>query len=66
MDGDVDTCSFTPKTPDQRWWQVHLRERSNIEAVAVAISTGSFQKFTIFVIDLLEGNKALYLSLIHI
>lgn len=59
-DGDLDTCSFTPRTTEQRWWQVHLSHPSNIEAVAVAISPGSFQKFTIFVIELLEGNKALY------
>ena len=22
VDNNADTCSFTPKTADQRWWQV--------------------------------------------
>ena len=33
-----------------RWWQVHLGDAINVQAVAISISPGSFQKFTIFVI----------------
>ena len=29
-------------------------------AVAVTMSPGSYQHFTIFVVELLEGNKAMY------
>merc|ERR1712130_551830 len=61
VDGEENsTCSFTPRTPDQRWWQVQLKEAINIESVAVAINAKTFQKFTIFVIELLEDSKALY------
>jgi len=59
VDGDMDTCSFTEANQDQRWWQTQIRD-TVVESVAVAISPGSFQHFTIFVIELLEGNKALY------
>ena len=24
MDGDEETCSFTPRTLDQRWWQIQI------------------------------------------
>ena len=40
--------------------QVQLRAPVNIEAVAVSIQSDSFQHFTIFVIELLKNNKALY------
>ena len=59
VDGDLETCSFTPRTLDQRWWQIQLKA-TVVQSVAVAISPGSFQHFTIFVIELMEGNKALY------
>jgi len=59
VDGDEETCSFTPRTLDQRWWQIQI-EATVVQSVAVAISPGSFQHFTIFVIELMEGNKALY------
>jgi len=30
VDGEENsTCSFTPRTPDQRWWQVQLKEAIN-------------------------------------
>ena len=40
--------------------QVQLRQSSNIEAVAVSTKSNSLQNFTIFVIELLEDDKALY------
>ena len=55
----MDTCSFTPATHDQRWWQIQIKN-TVVDSVAVSISPGSFQHFTIFVIQLLEGSKALY------
>lgn len=40
--------------------QVQLRSQASIESVAVTINSDGFQHFTIFVIELLHGNKALY------
>ena len=60
VDGDPESCSFTPRSTEQRWWQVHLGNAVSVQAVAVTITPGAFQKFTIFVIELLEGNKAMY------
>ena len=40
--------------------QVQLRAPATVESVAVTINSDSFQHFTIFVIELLHGNKALY------
>ena len=37
-----------------------LKSPVNIESVAVTINSDTFQHFTIFVIELLEGSKALY------
>ena len=66
VDSDPDTCAFTPRSAELRWWQVHLAGRSGeeeeedgqpshteavlIESVAVTISPGTYQRFTIFVI----------------
>ena len=55
MDGDPDSCSFTPRSPEQRWWQVHLGDAVTIQAVAVTISPGAYQQFTIFVIGEFPG-----------
>ncbi|XP_063849030.1 LOW QUALITY PROTEIN: uncharacterized protein LOC135093582 [Scylla paramamosain] len=60
VDGNSDTCSFTPRGPDPRWWQVHLGHKFNVITVGVTISPGSVQEFTIYVIELLTDNKALY------
>ena len=54
VDSDPDTCSFTPRSTEQRWWQVHLDNAAAVQAVAVTISPGSYQKFTIFVIGKLH------------
>ncbi|XP_059089371.1 uncharacterized protein LOC131885361 isoform X1 [Tigriopus californicus] len=60
VDGDPNTCSFTPQSEVQRWWKVHLIGTPPIGAVAVTISPGTFQQFTIFVVELMDGNKAMY------
>ena len=40
--------------------QVHLAGSPRVGSVAITISPGSYQHFTIFVVELLEGNKAMY------
>lgn len=69
MDGDPETCAFTPRSSELRWWQVHLagleesqddkekKESVVIESVAVTISPGTYQRFTIFVIGELRTLK---------
>ena len=39
---------------------MQLRAAVNIEAIAVSMNSDTAQHFTIFVIELLEGAKALY------
>ena len=39
---------------------MELLSPATVESVAVTINSDSFQHFTIFVIELLQGNKALY------
>ncbi|XP_071750190.1 uncharacterized protein [Lepeophtheirus salmonis] len=60
VDSLTSSCSFTPRSSETRWWQVHLGKSHVIESVAITISPGSYQRFTIFVIELMEGNKAMY------
>ena len=55
---DLSTCSSTTTT-GQRWWQV-VMETTVVESVTVTLGPESPQHFTIFVIQLMEGNKALY------
>ncbi len=50
VDEDATTCSFTPKSRSQRWWQVALDEPVTVQAVAVTITEGSYQHFTLFVV----------------
>ena len=50
VDANADTCSFTPRSNEQRWWQVHLGDKIKVQTVAITISPGSYQKFTIFII----------------
>lgn len=57
VDADPDSCSFTPRSPEQRWWQVHLGDAVTIQSVAVTISPGAYQHFTIFVIGKLKQTK---------
>ena len=42
VDGNPDTCSFTPRGPDSRWWQVHLGHKFNVMSVGVTISPGIY------------------------
>ena len=56
---DLNTCTFSPVSTDQRWWQVQI-PHTTIESVAVSITPSSSQRFTIFIIELVEGRKALY------
>ncbi|KAK8730890.1 hypothetical protein OTU49_007682, partial [Cherax quadricarinatus] len=37
VDGNPDTCSFTPRGPEPRWWQVHLGHKFNVISVGVTI-----------------------------
>ena len=60
MDGDQDTCSVTPRTPELRWWQVKLSSPELIQAVSVTIKSDNKQHFSIFVIEILDGSNALY------
>ena len=61
VDGDQDTCSVTPRTPELRWWQVKLSSPELIQAVSVTIKSYNKQHFSIFVIEiLLDGSNALY------
>ena len=55
---DLNTCTYTPATTEQRYWQVQV-EHTTIESVAGSITPSSHQQFTIFVIELV-GSKALY------
>lgn len=49
VDGNTETCSFTPRTSEQRWWQVDLTVDQHIGSVALVISQGSKKKiFKIF------------------
>jgi hypothetical protein len=50
VDADPSSCSFTPKSRGQRWWQVELNDIFIVQAVAVTVGKGSYQQFTIFVI----------------
>lgn len=60
VDGHLDTCSFTPRSLDRRWWQVHLPETYTIAAVAISISTGLSHKFTVFVVHMGTSGKLVY------
>ncbi|KAG7162952.1 Sushi, von Willebrand factor type A, EGF and pentraxin domain-containing protein 1-like 2, partial [Homarus americanus] len=58
VDGNPDTCSFTPRGPQPRWWQVHLGHKFNVISVGVTISPGSVQEFTIY--GVFQTHKALF------
>jgi len=59
VDGDTKTCSFTTASTDQRWWMTQIK-KTVVHSVEVAITPGSQQNFTIFVVQLLEGSKTVY------
>jgi len=61
VDGDPNTCSFTSREQgEQRWWQVQLKNHPLVEYVWVTMSPGAYQKFAIFVVEILDGNTAEY------
>ena len=76
VDGDPNTCSFTSRQEGQRWWrvsldttpsnilhcslQVQLSSHPVVAAVWVTMSPGAYQKFAIFVVEILDGNTAEY------
>ncbi|XP_068082212.1 uncharacterized protein [Anabrus simplex] len=60
VDGNPETCSYTPRTSEQRWWQVDLGTDHHVGSVALVINKDIYQEFTIFVIQLLSKSEALY------
>lgn len=60
VDGDPNTCSFTSREESPRWWQVSLNSHPTVASVWVTMSPGAFQKFAIFVVEILDGNTAEY------
>ena len=56
MDADPDTCSFSPRSSEQHWWQVTLAETFTIQSVAVSLTPETEQAYTIFVIGM-KGNS---------
>ena len=59
IDGDQTTCARTPRTETQRWWQVALRKKASVRTVRI-VTEGQVPALTVFVIELLEGNRTLY------
>ncbi|CAG0882100.1 unnamed protein product [Darwinula stevensoni] len=48
VDGDPETCSYTPRDTDSsRWWQVNLGRRYNIASVGIRINRGIYSCFLI-------------------
>lgn len=40
VDGDGSTCSVTPRTSEQRWWQVDLEQETAVGAVSLQLGQG--------------------------
>ena len=75
VDSDPDTCSFTPRSSEQRWWQVHLGDAINVQVplnhfstlqIKYVLSSYALQNLILFFI-LGCGNKHIsrILSEIH-
>ena len=73
IDGDSGTCARTPRTAAQRWWQVAFTRKALVRTVRIVTDgqvffSSSFfillffqvPALTVFVIELLEGNRTLY------
>ena len=72
IDGDSGTCARTPRTAAQRWWQVAFTRKASVRTVRIVTDGQVFCLFflfyffsqvpalTVFVIELLEGNRTLY------
>ena len=57
---DASTCSLTPASPDQRWWQVQVRPSLVSRVLVLARAPASVASLSVFVIELLPGTKAEY------
>ncbi|CAG0901159.1 unnamed protein product [Darwinula stevensoni] len=61
VDGDPETCSYTQRNKkSSRWWLVNLGRRYNVTYVGIRIERGTYQAFTVFVMDVQEEKPALY------
>ena len=54
---DISTCSVS--NGNVRWWQVQIKQ-SKVNKVGLNLPQNTRQHFSIFVIQLLEGNQAMY------
>ncbi|CAG0893228.1 unnamed protein product [Darwinula stevensoni] len=59
VDGDPGTCSCALRDT-YSWWQVNLGRRYNIASIDIRIQRGTYQAFTVFLIDVREEKLALY------
>ena len=57
---DASTCSLTPASPSQRWWQVQVRTSLVSRVLVLARSPATVASLSVFVIELLPGTKAEY------
>ena len=57
---DATTCSATPASFDQRWWQVPVRASLVSRVLVLARSPASVASLSVFVIELMPGTKAEY------
>ena len=57
---DASTCSLTPSSPSQRWWQVQVRTSLVSRVLVLPRSLASVASLSVFVIELLPGTKAEY------
>lgn len=60
VDADTKTCSATPKTPSERWWQLSLGRSYQVTTVAVTIGVGVWHKFSIYVVSAEGDNRIVY------
>ena len=54
---DINTCSVS--NGKVRWWQVQIKQ-SRVNRIGLNLPQKTQQHFSIFVIQLLEGNQAMY------
>ena len=57
---DASTCTLTPASPSQRWWQVQVRTSLVSRVLVLARSPAAVASLSVFVIELLPGTKAEY------
>ena len=54
---DSETCAVS--LGSVRWWQVQIKQ-TLVQQIGLVLPVNSYQHFSIFVIQLLEGNQAMY------